>query len=470
MFMALETTSKKELPYSTEAEKAVLGGIMLKNETWDIISGLVKEEDFHKEEHRLIYRTIHDLQDAGKPIDVITVQEAIEGNGDLPKLINSGGKDYLTLLAKETPSVANIQSYADIIKQRSNLRRLIIAADNISKIAKESDASGSDKIIDEAEESILSLRDDLNRSAGPQEVKDLLGPVYADIQEISESGSPLIGLSTGFTAIDDLTLGFQKSDLIIIAARPSMGKTAFAFNIAENVARQTDQTVLIFSMEMSSDQVVRRFISSISNIDLQRLMRGQLADTDWQGIDKALSVLSKKKILLDDTPALSPSEVKARARRVKRESGDLAMIVVDYLQLMQVPGKGENRVTEISEISRSLKALAKELNIPVVAISQLNRAVDSRPNKRPILSDLRDSGAIEQDADVIAFLYRHFYYDKSDLDARGKAEVNIAKQRNGPTKAIEVAFLENTATFQNLAQIDRPPPRNYDEVDDPFSP
>ena len=470
MFMALETTSKKELPYSTEAEKAVLGGIMLKNETWDIISGLVKEEDFHKEEHRLIYRTIHDLQDAGKPIDVITVQEAIEGNGDLPKLINSGGKDYLTLLAKETPSVANIQSYADIIKQRSNLRRLIIAADNISKIAKESDASGSDKIIDEAEESILSLRDDLNRSAGPQEVKDLLGPVYADIQEISESGSPLIGLSTGFTAIDDLTLGFQKSDLIIIAARPSMGKTAFAFNIAENVARQTDRTVLIFSMEMSSDQVVRRFISSISNIDLQRLMRGQLADTDWQGIDKALSVLSKKKILLDDTPALSPSEVKARARRVKRESGDLAMIVVDYLQLMQVPGKGENRVTEISEISRSLKALAKELNIPVVAISQLNRAVDSRPNKRPILSDLRDSGAIEQDADVIAFLYRHFYYDKSDLDARGKAEVNIAKQRNGPTKAIEVAFLENTATFQNLAQIDRPPPRNYDEEDDPFSP
>ena len=468
--MALETTSKKELPYSTEAEKAVLGGIMLKNETWDIISGLVKEEDFHKEEHRLIYRTIHDLQDAGKPIDVITVQEAIEGNGDLPKLINSGGKDYLTLLAKETPSVANIQSYADIIKQRSNLRRLIIAADNISKIAKESDASGSDKIIDEAEESILSLRDDLNRSAGPQEVKDLLGPVYADIQEISESGSPLIGLSTGFTAIDDLTLGFQKSDLIIIAARPSMGKTAFAFNIAENVARQTDQTVLIFSMEMSSDQVVRRFISSISNIDLQRLMRGQLADTDWQGIDKALSVLSKKKILLDDTPALSPSEVKARARRVKRESGDLAMIVVDYLQLMQVPGKGENRVAEISEISRSLKALAKELNIPVVAISQLNRAVDSRPNKRPILSDLRDSGAIDQDADVISFLYRHFYYDKSDLDARGKAEVNIAKQRNGPTKAIEVAFLENTATFQNLAQIDRPPPRNYDEEDDPFSP
>jgi replicative DNA helicase len=315
--MALENTIKKELPFSTEAEKAVLGGIMLRNETWDLVSDLVKEDDFHKEEHRLIYRTINLLQDAGKPVDVITVQEAIEGNGDLPKLINSGGKDYLTLLAKETPSVANIQSYADIIKQRSNLRRLIIAADNISKVAKESDASGSDRIIDEAEEKILSLRDDLNRSVGPRIVKELLGPVYADIQESAESGSSLVGISTGFSKIDDITLGFQKSDLIIIAGRPSMGKTALGFNIAENVARQSDQTVLLFSMEMSSEQIVRRFISSISNIDLQRLMRGQLGEDDWEGIDNALGVLSSKNILLDDTPALTPSEVKARARRVQ---------------------------------------------------------------------------------------------------------------------------------------------------------
>ena len=304
--MALETTVKKELPFSTEAEKAVLGGIMLRNETWDLVSDLVKEDDFHKEEHRLIYRTINTLQDAGKPVDVITVQEAIEGNGDLPKLINSGGKDYLTLLARETPSVANIQSYADIIKQRSNLRRLIIAADNISKVAKESDASGSDRIIDEAEEKILSLRDDLQRSVGPKIVKELLGPVYANIQESAESGSSLVGVSTGFSRIDDITLGFQKSDLIIIAGRPSMGKTALGFNIAENVARQTDQAVLLFSMEMSSEQVVRRFISSISNINLQRLMRGELGDDDWEGIDKALSVLSSKNILLDDTPALTP--------------------------------------------------------------------------------------------------------------------------------------------------------------------
>jgi len=465
--MVLETTIKKELPFSTEAEKAVLGGIMLRNETWDLVSDLVKEDDFHKEEHRLIYRTINLLQDAGKPVDVITVQEAIEGNGDLPKLINSGGKDYLTLLAKETPSVANIQSYADIIKQRSNLRRLIVAADNISKVAKESDASGSDRIIDEAEEKILSLRDDLNRSVGPRIVKELLGPVYADIQESAESGSSLVGVSTGFTGLDDLTLGFQKSDLIVIAGRPSMGKTAFSFNIAENVARQTDQSVLLFSMEMSSEQVVRRFISSISNIDLQRLMKGQLEDDDWEGIDKALSVLSSKRILLDDTPALTPSEIKARARRIKRENEDLALIVIDYLQLMQVPGKGENRVAEISEISRSLKALAKELNVPVVALSQLSRAVDSRPNKRPILSDLRDSGAIEQDADVVAFLYRHSVYDKSDLESRGKAEVNVAKQRNGPTGAIEVAFIEHIATFQNLSKADTfQPPNFYDEEED----
>ena len=242
-----------------------------------------------------------------------------------------------------------------------------------------------------------------------------------------------------------------------------MGKTALALNIAENVARQTDRTVLIFSMEMSAEQVVRRFISSIANIDLQRLMRGQLQDNDWEGIDKALSVLSNKKILLDDTPALSPTELRARSRRVKRENKDLAMIVVDYIGLMQIPGKSENRVTEISEISRSLKALAKELDVPVVAISQLNRAVESRPNKRPILSDLRDSGAIEQDADVIAFLYRHEYYDRSDLENKGKAEINIAKQRNGPTRTTSLAFRDSVARFENLARDERYPTQYYED-------
>ena len=461
--MSQNFSSNEELPYSVEAERAVLGGIMLKNDAWDLVAGLVLEEDFYQTEHQLIFKTIKDLQDLGKPIDLITVQDTLEGNGDLPELVKLGGKNYLTQLAKETPSVANIESYAEIIKQRSNLRKLITAVDQISKTARESDSSSSDQVIDNAEERILSLRDDFKRSAGPKEIRDLLGPVYSFIQEANESGDSLIGVSTGFSEIDEITLGFQRSDLIVIAGRPSMGKTALALNIAENVARQTDRTVLIFSMEMSAEQVVRRFISSIANIDLQRLMRGQLQDNDWEGIDKALSVLSNKKILLDDTPALSPTELRARSRRVKRENKDLAMIVVDYIGLMQIPGKSENRVTEISEISRSLKALAKELDVPVVAISQLNRAVESRPNKRPILSDLRDSGAIEQDADVIAFLYRHEYYDRSDLENKGKAEINIAKQRNGPTRTTSLAFRDSVARFENLAKDERYPTQYYED-------
>ena len=461
--MSQNFSSNEELPYSVEAERAVLGGIMLKNDAWDLVAGLVLQEDFYQTEHQLIFKTIKDLQDLGKPIDLITVQDTLEGNGDLPELVKLGGKDYLTQLAQETPSVANIESYAEIIKQRSNLRKLITTVDQISQTARESDSSSSDQVIDNAEERILSLRDDFKRSAGPKEIRDLLGPVYSFIQEANESGDSLIGVSTGFSEIDEITLGFQRSDLIVIAGRPSMGKTALALNIAENVARQTDRTVLIFSMEMSAEQVVRRFISSIANIDLQRLMRGQLQDNDWEGIDKALSVLSNKKILLDDTPALSPTELRARSRRVKRENKDLAMIVVDYIGLMQIPGKSENRVTEISEISRSLKALAKELDVPVVAISQLNRAVESRPNKRPILSDLRDSGAIEQDADVIAFLYRHEYYDRSDLENKGKAEINIAKQRNGPTRTTSLAFRDSVARFENLAKDERYPTQYYED-------
>lgn len=464
--MVQKIFKSEDLPYSVEAERAVLGGIMLKNDAWDLVASLVLEEDFYQLEHRLIFKTIKGLQDSGKPVDVITVQETLEGNGEIPELEKLGGINYLTQLAKETPSVANIESYAEIIKQRSNLRRLILTADEISQVARESDSSSSDSVIDSAEESILSLRDDLKRSVGPKGLRELLGPVYKNIQDLNESGDSLVGVSTGFLEIDEITLGFQKSDLIVIAGRPSMGKTALAFNIAENVARDTDQTVLIFSMEMSAEQVVRRFISSIANIDLQRLLRGNLQENDWEGIDKALTVLSKKKILLDDTPALSPTELRSRSRRVKRENKDLAMIFVDYIGLMQVPGKSENRVAEISEISRSLKALAKELDVPIVAMSQLNRAVESRPNKRPLLSDLRDSGAIEQDADVIAFLYRHEYYDKNDLESKGKAEINIAKQRNGPTRATSLAFRDSIAKFENLAREERYPAQFYDEETD----
>ena len=464
--MSQNLTPDKNLPYSVEAERAVLGGIMLKNDAWDLIAGVVFEEDFYQAEHKLIFKTIKSLQDIGKPIDVITVQETLEGNGDLPFLVDLGGINYLSQLAKETPSVANIESYAEIIKQRSNLRRLITTAEQISLVARESDSSSSDQVIDNAEEQILSLRDDMKRSVGPKGIRELLGSVYSKIQEISESGDSLVGVGTGFSKLDEITLGFQKSDLIVIAGRPSMGKTSFAFNIAENIVQKTDLTVLIFSMEMSSEQVVRRFISSIANIDLQRLLRGKLQEEDWEGVDKALTILSKKNILVDDTPALSPTELRSRSRRVKRENKDLAMIIVDYIGLMQVHNRSDNRVAEISEISRSLKALAKELEVPVVALSQLNRAVESRPNKRPLLSDLRDSGAIEQDADVIAFLYRHEQYDPQDLESKGKAEINIAKQRNGPVGTIALAFRDSVTRFENLAFEDRPPPQFYEENED----
>ncbi|MBI81091.1 MAG: replicative DNA helicase [Gammaproteobacteria bacterium] len=465
--MSQNYAPKEELPFSVEAERAVLGGIMLKNDAWDLVSNLILEEDFYQEEHKLIFKTIKDLQDLGKPIDLITVQETIEGNGNLPELINLGGKNYLTQLAKETPSVANIESYAEIIKQRSNLRRLINTVDKISEVARESDSSSSDQVLDNAEEQILSLRDDVKRSQGPRNVKEWLGDVYSEIQIANESGSSLVGISTGFKVIDELTLGFQKSDLIIIAGRPSMGKTALALNIAENVAEETNKTVLVFSMEMAAEQVIRRFISSIAKIDLQRLVRGELDDPDFEGVDKAMTLLSSRNILLDDTPALTPAELRSRSRRIMRENKDLAMIVVDYIGLMQVPGRSDNRVAEISEISRSLKALAKELNIPVVALSQLNRAVDSRPKKQPILSDLRDSGALEQDADVIAFLYRHEYYDESDLESKGKALINIAKQRNGPTGTKTLAFRAEIARFENLAMNDDYiPPQFYEDRGD----
>ena len=464
--MSQNLTPDKNLPYSVEAERAVLGGIMLKNDAWDLIAGVVFEEDFYQAEHKLIFKTIKSLQDIGKPVDVITVQETLEGNGDLPFLVDLGGINYLSQLAKETPSVANIESYAEIIKQRSNLRRLITTAEQISLVARESDSSSSDQVIDNAEEQILSLRDDMKRSAGPKGIRELLGSVYSKIQEISESGDSLVGVGTGFSKLDEITLGFQKSDLIVIAGRPSMGKTSFAFNIAENIVQKTDLTVLIFSMEMSSEQVVRRFISSIANIDLQRLLRGKLQEEDWEGVDKALTILSKKNILVDDTPALSPTELRSRSRRVKRENKDLAMIIVDYIGLMQVHNRSDNRVAEISEISRSLKALAKELEVPVVALSQLNRAVESRPNKRPLLSDLRDSGAIEQDADVIAFLYRHEQYDPQDLESKGKAEINIAKQRNGPVGTIALAFRDSVTRFEHLAFEDRSPPQFYEENED----
>ena len=449
-----------------DAETAVIGCLLWDNKSYEKIADFLTDDHFVNPRNKKIFSIIKQLLDKNILVTPITLKNYLENENE----DNFDHFKYLNTIKDASPSTQNAYQYAKLLYDLNIKRNLIGIGNNIIQetISNEDDLEGID-LIENAENDLYNLSQTGNADRKHSLFSEALKSAIDVIDQSFKRDGKIAGLATGIKDLDKKLGGLHNSDLIIIAGRPSMGKTAFAFNIAENVARQTDQTVLLFSMEMSSEQVVRRFISSISSIDLQRLMRGQLEENDWEGIDKALSVLSQKSILLDDTPALSPSEIKARARRVKRENKDLAMIVIDYLQLMQVPGRGDNRVAEISEISRSLKALAKELNVPVIALSQLNRAVETRPNKRPILADLRDSGAIEQDADVIAFLYRHSYYDPTDLESKGKAEVNIAKQRNGPTKAVPVAFVENTATFQNLANTERFPPPFYEENEDPFS-
>ena len=447
-------------PFSVEAERAVIGGIMFKNNAYDLVASVVDVEDFHLKQHKLIFQTIKNLHDQGKPIDLITVQETLQGNGDLSDLNELGGINYLTQLAKQTFTIANIESYAEIVKQRSNLKKLIDTTEDISQQARQSYSSNSDQVIDRAEERILSLRDDMDRSSGPRGIRDLLPEFTSELEKLTElEKNSLIGVSSGFSQIDKMTLGFQKQDLIIIAGRPSMGKTSLALNIAENVAKEKEknQKVLIFSMEMSAEQIVRRFVSSHTKIDIQDLMKGNIDEEDWKLIYEAFDFIQENNILIDDTPSLDPSELRSKSRRIKRENQDLALIVVDYIGLMQVQGRNENRVAEISEISRSLKSLAKELNLPILALSQLNRAIETRTDKRPLLSDLRDSGAIEQDADVIAFLYRHDFYEAdTDLEI-SEADVYIAKQRNGPTGSLKLLFNKTIAKFEEKSYREPPP-------------
>ena len=447
-------------PFSVEAERAVIGGIMFKNNAYDLVASVVDVEDFHLKQHKLIFQTIKNLHDQGKPIDLITVQETLQGNGDLSDLNELGGINYLTQLAKQTFTIANIESYAEIVKQRSNLKKLIDTTEDISQQARQSYSSNSDQVIDRAEERILSLRDDMDRSSGPRGIRDLLPEFTSELEKLTElEENSLIGVSSGFSQIDKMTLGFQKQDLIIIAGRPSMGKTSLALNIAENVAKEKEknQKVLIFSMEMSAEQIVRRFVSSHTKIDIQDLMKGNIDEEDWKLIYEAFDFIQENNILIDDTPSLDPSELRSKSRRIKRENQDLALIVVDYIGLMQVQSRNENRVAEISEISRSLKSLAKELNLPILALSQLNRAIETRTDKRPLLSDLRDSGAIEQDADVIAFLYRHDFYEAdTDLEI-SEADVYIAKQRNGPTGSLKLLFNKTIAKFEEKSYREPPP-------------
>jgi len=445
------TESLKLPPHSIEAEQAVLGGLMIDNDAWISIAERVSEEDFYRQDHRLLFRAISTLANEGKPSDVVTVAEWLETAGELEK---AGGLQFVARLAEETPSAANIGAYADIVRERSILRQLIRAGTDITASGFSPEGASAQDLLDRAERLVYVIADSQARSrAGVRPLKDLLVTALDRIDMLYQQDSPITGVPTGFGQFDDLTSGLQRGDLIIVAGRPSMGKTAFAVNIAEHGAIKDKLPVAVFSMEMPGEQLAMRMMSSLGRIDQHKVRTGRLEDDDWPRLTSAVSLLSEAKMFIDDTPALTPGELRSRCRRLAREHGELGLVVVDYLQLMQVNGTIENRATEISEISRALKGLAKEMAVPVVALSQLNRSLEQRQDKRPVMSDLRESGAIEQDADVIVFIYRDEVYDE-DSDDKGIAEIIVAKQRNGPIGRVRLAFLGRYTRFENLAAED----------------
>lgn len=432
-------------PHSIEAEQSVLGGLMLDNLTWDQIAGVITEVDFYRSDHRLIFGTIEALANRNEPFDVLTVSEFLKGHHQLAE---AGSDIYLFELAKNTPSSANIRAYAEIVRERSVVRQLVHSATEIADMAFNPEGRNSAELIDLAEQKIFQIAEQGRVNTGPVKLADYLAIASERIDALYHSDCELAGTATGFSDFDGMTSGLHKGDLVIVAGRPSMGKTAFAMNLAENVAIRGKAPVLVFSMEMPGEQLAMRMMSSLGRIDQNTVRTGKLSDDDWPRLSSAVSMLSEAKMFIDDTPALSPGEVRARARRLAREHGDLGLIVLDYLQLMQVPGYRENRTLEISEISRSLKALAKEMKVPVIALSQLNRSLEQRTDKRPIMSDLRESGAIEQDADLIVFIYRDEVYNPDTAD-KGTAEIIIGKQRNGPIGRVRMTFLGQYTRFEN---------------------
>ena len=436
-------------PHSVEAEQSLLGGLLIDNTAWDRLGGVLSDKDFYRPEHALIYKVITRLVSDNHPADVITVHDAIksEQGGDLVSV------DYLNSLAQNTPSSANIKGYADIVRDRSILRRLIEVSDSIVNSAFVPEGRSVRTLLDEAESRILQIGEDGSRKADYLEIEPLLRSVVARIDELynRQGGSDITGIATGFIDLDKQTSGLQKGDLVIVAGRPSMGKTALALNIAENVALSEGLPVVIFSMEMSGEQLASRLLGSVGRVDQSRMRPGKLQDDEWPRVTDAIARLSNTQILIDETGALSSLELRARARRIARNfGGTLGLVVIDSLQLMSGSGQ-ENRATEISEISRSLKSLAKELQCPVVALSQLNRGLEQRPNKRPIMSDLRESGAIEQDADVIMFIYRDEVYHPDTTTDKGMAEIIIGKQRNGPIGTVRLSWQGPYTKFDNLA-------------------
>ncbi len=446
-----EVARIKMQPHSVEAEQSVLGGLLLSADSWDAVAESVGASDFYRPSHRLIFRQIAQLAEASAPVDVITVADKLQARGELDA---AGGLPYLAELAQNTPSASNIRAYAQVVRERASLRKLIEAAQEIAESGFNPEGRRSDELIDQAERRIMQIAEEGPKAGGPRDINPLLKAALGRIDELFQSGGDITGLSTGFIELDRMTSGLQDSDLIIVAGRPSMGKTSFAMNLVEHAVLTQKKPILVFSMEMPADSLIIRMLSSIGRIDQTRLRNGKLDQEDWPKLSGAVTKLKDVPLFIDDTPALTPTEVRSRARRVARENGGLGMIMVDYLQLMQVAGSSEGRTAEISEISRSLKAIAKEFKVPVVALSQLNRSLEQRPNKRPVNSDLRESGAIEQDADLIMFIYRDEVYHE-ESEEKGIAEIIIGKQRNGPIGICRLAFIGQYTRFENLARGSR---------------
>jgi replicative DNA helicase len=449
-------------PNSLESEQSVLGGLLLHNEAWEQVADALTADDFYNASHRLIFNAIALLLEHDNPADILTVKERLKKTGEEESV---GGFAYLAQIAENTPSVSNISTYAKHVRELSVYRQLIIVSHEIADTAYRPKEIELQELIDLSERKIFSIAEQITR--GKQDVvnvKTILKDVTNQVHEWIENDGSVTGLETGFTELDKLTSGLQKGDLIIIAGRPSMGKTALAMNIVSNVAIDKKKPVLVFSLEMPTEALTLRLISSLGRIDLKNIRSGNMTETDWGGFHRAVQKLEHSNILIDETPSITPTEIRAKARRIKRQYPELALIMVDYLQLMTVHGKGENRVQEISEISRSLKALAKEIKVPVIALSQLNRAVESRPKagkgRMPQMADLRESGSIEQDADIIGFVYRdEQYHDDtySNPEEKGKADLKISKHRNGETGKIELAWIGQYITFENYTKNDQFP-------------
>ncbi|WP_170960506.1 replicative DNA helicase [Vibrio kanaloae] len=437
-------------PHSLEAEQSVIGGLLLDNERWDTVAEKVVSKDFYSRPHRLIFEAVKDILEESSPLDLITLSEHLELREQLEDV---GGFAYLADLAKNTPSAANINAYADIVAQRALVRSLIGVANEIADSGYDPQGRTSEELVDLAESKVFAIAEGRTReNEGPQNVDNILEKTLERIEILYKTPQDgVTGVDTGFNDLNKKTAGLQGSDLIIVAARPSMGKTTFAMNLCENAAMKQDKPVLIFSLEMPAEQLMMRMLASLSRVDQTKIRTGQLDDEDWARISSSMGILmDKKNMYIDDSSGLTPTEVRSRARRIAREHDGLSMIMIDYLQLMRVPSLSDNRTLEIAEISRSLKALAKELNVPVVALSQLNRSLEQRADKRPVNSDLRESGSIEQDADLIMFIYRDEVYNP-DSSLKGIAEIILGKQRNGPIGSVRLTFQGQHSRFDNYA-------------------